>query len=251
MHMQKSGIIYPDPDKNEPVLEPAINNFDTGDVTNQAGLENDQLQNNEKSVVNNITNNYTVNRSGSDFGVRTYRDASAQQDNTKRILESLKKSPYGTSNQNSRKFSSGKDSDYGSSRKDNGGDTARDLLTVNQMDSRKFGSNKGQGSTDKSDNNDTARDLLTVSQINSKRSGKNMDVGKELKKLNEKGARIRKRRSVKEEKGESKFLNLMFIFEIFHWFSGSDIIVRFIIGAIAGIAGFGIIFTSMGLLDNL
>ena len=55
----------------------------------------------------------------------------------------------------------------------------------------------------------------------------------------------------RKKDSDGKLINLMFIFEIFKWFGSSDIIVRFIVGAIAGIAAFGYIFTQMGLLGSL
>ncbi len=69
---------------------------------------------------------------------------------------------------------------------------------------------------------------------------------------------FRKRKKVEEnddvlrnERPESAILNFMFIFEIFRFLGSSDIIVRLVIGAIAGLVGFGYIFSSMGLFENL
>lgn len=316
MGMKKSGIIYPDPQKNEPVLEPnstagsvvdgfgledkdqlqneKSNNIDFGvnygvegklakneletasasesDLVNMNQMaadsensltnseDNDNSKNNENIYQEDITNNFATNNFSmdhSDFGVRTFRDIKRQEDSTKKVLESLKKSPYGSSSDTSRKFSSGNEFDSGNNG-DEYKDSARDLLTVNQISSKGHSSankdssgNSGSGDKSRQDKGDTARDLLTVSQIKTRKSGNNMDASKMIGKLSERKNRVRKRRVEKEEKSESPLLNLMFVFEIFRWFSGSDIIVRFIIGAIAGIAGFGIIFTSMGLLDNL
>lgn len=216
----------------------------------------------KEGVNNHVTNNITVDSSS--FDINTFRNT-RRQDSEKRVLESLQKNPDQSSNENSRKFSSGNNSPSGGNRKDKGltngknrhndsaNDSARDLLTVNQISSKYHSSVNDDNSNTKEGrgNDDTVRDLLTVGQIKSRKDGNNLDYKKEIKKLNKRRVRIRKRSSEKSNKSDGPLMNLMFIFEIFRWFSGSDIIVRFIIGAIAGIAGFGIIFTSMGLLDNL
>lgn len=85
------------------------------------------------------------------------------------------------------------------------------------------------------------------------REKRNAKSGKSiLSKFSKKSARsndfIRGDRSEKKENPDGMLINLMFIFEIFRWLSETDVIVRIIIGAIAGVAGFGVIFTNLGLL---
>jgi len=69
------------------------------------------------------------------------------------------------------------------------------------------------------------------------------------------GSDLRKKRQEKikseeKEKKDSIFMNFLYVFEIFSWFKDSDIIVRLIIAAVAGILVFGTIFTQMQLLSN-
>lgn len=106
------------------------------------------------------------------------------------------------------------------------------------------GSAYGKDSTFKSNEADTKDDsekaLRTDKTANSS-STFQVDNSKVEKKSKNK-------KSERPEKSDGMLLSFMFIFEIFRWLMGTDVIVRFILGAIAGVVGFGLIFSRLGAL---
>lgn len=160
-----------------------------------------------------------------------------------------------------RKFSSAVNSDSGDIDKSRNGNNTNELLTIRQIATRKNDGNSGI-SEDKHDGSGNGQSNRVTGRMAGLRTrtrtikekvksvASNKRRGGRLSKDNSKTSKTKEKTDRRDDK-DSPLLNLMFVFEIFRWFTGSDIIVRFIIGAIAGVVGFGFIFTSMGLLSNL
>lgn len=216
----------------------------------QARITND-LRSNEYS--NRSIKNYTGHK---EFVVKNY--GNSEKDSVDWLLQKLQKSPYSGSNNNQRKFASGKtnnDNGYGSSDKKRS-ESFRQIETTHSFSADK----REGGSSIDSDSGgiDRRYSLLTMNRSNSKRNALEKDSKPLFRKSFKSKDRnaFRKESSKKEkiterkEKSDGMLFSLMFIFEIFRWFTGTDIIVRFVVAAIAGIVGFGIIFSQVGALSS-
>jgi len=126
------------------------------------------------------------------------------------------------------------------------------FISVRRVGSRNVASGKANNGNDKK--NEHVNSTTSINQFTDSKN-KTKLIREKITKVISRTSSDNETKGYKEKKEngkrESIFLNLMYIFEIFNWFSGSDIIIRIIIGAVAGAVGFGFIFTQMGLLSDL
>jgi hypothetical protein len=100
---------------------------------------------------------------------------------------------------------------------------------------------KTQGTRDLSDWEDRKKGDDDYAESSEKKKGKRSKIREE------KISRKEKKEKERKEKSEDESVFVSILFGFFHWISSGDIIVRLIVGIIAGILAFGYIFSQMGL----
>ena len=212
------------------------NNEEVNDLTQTQLIEHKEF----------IVNNYSDNN---------YSDNDREKKRTNQLLEKMQKSPHKTGSGDQRRFTSEK------SRSSDGvsgfktGSTQRDYSDdrrpVLGHDNKSSENNINDGLSLR--NNQTRR-ISDKSSDLKKTTGSLRGKTKTLSyprsrdnKPSESKSKVRQDVSEKKDK-DGVLLNMMFIFEIFRWFTGGDVVVRLIVAAIAGIVGFGIIFANVGVM---
>lgn len=214
-----------------------------------SGSENSEDVSDNKFIEHKefVVNNYSVNDGGNN--------------SLDHVLDKMQKSPYRKHSDGSRRFNSedfGSDNRYGPSghgKNDNYAEIRQDRL---KDDTHSPGRMAGGGKKDGSFERQSQRRLV-ISDRNPDSKRENENAGKRrfaLTRKNESMDSSGKVKKVKEkslerrEKSDGMILSLMFVFEIFRWLLSTDIVVRFILAVIAGVVGFGIIFSQAGALSS-
>jgi hypothetical protein len=225
-----------------------LSNADEGN-TSVSKSENSRNVSDDKFIEHKefVVNNYSVNDGGNN--------------SLDHVLDKMQKSPYRKHSDGSRRFNSkdfGSDNRYkpsGYGKDENYAEIRQDRLKDDtHSPGRMAGGDKKDGSFERQ-----SQRRLVISDRHPDSKRENENAGKRrfaLARKNESGDSSGKVKKAKEksferrEKSDGMILSLMFVFEIFRWLLSTDIIVRFIIAVIAGVVGFGIIFSQAGALSS-